>query len=182
MQIKRSVILCVFLLLVPCSVQAISVENVAKYILSVNSNVTAKEARVYARSVVNAAREFDVPARHLVAMMKVESAYRHSAKSEKGAIGLMQVNTRVWLSPKNEHNLLAAKVIQKASDLRKPSQNIRAGAYILRHYLTKAERKKVKHPLRFAMAKYSGRGGAAYVSKVVKALSHFKQFKENSDG
>ena len=174
--------LMLFVLLLPGYARAVSIPEIQKYIMTVNKDVPEKDAKVYARSIVNAAKEFDVPAKHLVAMMKVESTYKHTAKSEKGAVGLMQVNTTVWLSPQNEYSLLKAGVIHKAADLRKPSQNIRAGAYILRHYLDKAERKKVKHPLRFAVAKYSGNGGTSYLRRVNKALAHFKQFKENPDG
>ncbi|GEM_PF-5196358 len=62
-----------------------------------------------------------------------ESKYDPKAKNGN-CVGLMQINTRVWLSRDPEYNLIKLGIIKHRSDLYQAIPNIRAGVYILKHY------------------------------------------------
>ncbi len=72
---------------------------------------------------------------HLVnKIIHKESRGKYKAKN-KHCIGLMQINTKVWLSKKSDRfNLVKLGIIRRKSDLYIPEYNIKAGIYILKHY------------------------------------------------
>jgi len=61
---------------------------------------------------------------------------RYDPKARNGnCVGLMQINTSVWLSKKDpKYNLIKLGIIKRRSDLYQTIPNIRAGVYILKHY------------------------------------------------
>ena len=184
MQVRNKVKAMVFLVCVmlafPSVVYANPSKKLAAYIQSVNPKVSNAMAATFAKSIIGASKKYNVKPEHLVAMMRVESTYKKGASSKCGAMGLMQINPRVWCSIKNPDNLMAAGIIKHASDLWNPAKNIVAGAYILRYYLNAAEKKKAQHPLKMALRKYSGYT-PGYFSEVKKAVQHFKQFSQSDE-
>lgn len=125
----------------------------------------------YQESIETMAKEYDVPAALVAAVIKTESDFRPNVVSPVGARGLMQVmpSTAAWL---NVHNI---------SD---PHENIRAGTKYIRVLLD-----QFRGNLVLAIASYNAGPGAVkkfgavppypetqkYVQKV---LHHYKMFKK----
>lgn len=78
----------------------------------------------------NIMKEFKKYKNHnrLIYIAKKESTFKPKAKNGH-CIGLMQVNEKVWYNILKKNN-----IIKSRKDLRSISGNIRAGAYILKHY------------------------------------------------
>ena len=85
------------------------------------------------------------------AVINVESSWRPSALSSKGAIGLMQVHHPTW-----GH-------LWTKEELRNPEMNIVAGTRILKDYI------KQSRTLDEALHKYSG-GASGYADKVRRRM------------
>jgi len=99
------------------------------------------------------------PSRPLIeAMIKVESSGNPKAVSRCGAQGLMQVRWSVW-----KDELRRAEIAYRKQDLFDPETNVRAGSYVLAHYLRKHNGNLPK-----ALHAYSG-GARGYVRKVMEA-------------
>jgi soluble lytic murein transglycosylase-like protein len=65
----------------------------------------------------------------------IEKESNFKVNARKGScIGLMQINTKVWLSKDPKYNLIKLEIIKSKKDLRNWKLNIRAGVYILRFY------------------------------------------------
>lgn len=90
-----------------------------------------EEVRRLVNDVENAAREFSIDPRLLIAQMSVESAFRPSAISNKGAVGLMQVMP-FWVQ---SERFRKSTGILTPDGLENPTQNIRAGAWIIAEYI-----------------------------------------------
>lgn len=99
--------------------------------------------------VSNQARAVAISPRILAATIVVESSCRDSIVSPRGAVGLMQVNERVW---------------KTGANLRNPETNIRVGAIILAAYVQ-------KYGIREGLHHYNGMGDASstYSDKVLAA-------------
>lgn len=111
--------------------------------------------KVLINQIVNgvneAAKEFNLDKNILISVVAVESSFDPEAVSPKKAIGLSQINSRVWLKELKE-----VKIVTCKKELTHPKKSIRAGAYVLRYYLDEAKSKGVKYPLRYALNKYNG--------------------------
>ncbi len=90
-------------------------------------------------------------------IIHVESRGNPKAVSKKGAIGLMQVRWSVW-----KDELRKAGIAKHRDELLDPATNIRAGKFILVHYL-----RKHGGDVRKALRSYSG-GAKGYYKKVMK--------------
>ncbi len=126
----------------------------------------------YQASIVSLAKEYNVPAALVAAVIKAESDFRPNAVSPVGARGLMQV------MPATAHEL-------KVYNLSDPHENIRAGTKYIRSLLD-----QFRGNLTLAIASYNAGPGAVkrfgsvppypetrkYVQKV---LHNFQQFKKN---
>ncbi len=103
------------------------------------------------------ARNNDIITAKLInAIIKVESNFNPKAISNKGAIGLMQIRYSVWKNELKKHNIINTK-----QDLFNKSKNVKAGVFILRHYL-----KKNNNDLEKALVKYSS-NATNYYNKVM---------------
>jgi|GEM_PF-3343134 len=91
------------------------------------------------------------------AIIKVESNGNPRAVSKKGAIGLMQVRWCVW-----KDELKKAGIAKHRGELLDPTVNVRAGKFVLTHYL-----KKHRGDVRKALHSYSG-GAKGYYRKVME--------------
>lgn len=94
----------------------------------------------WASPTARAAVDFNIPVSVLSALVFVESSCRPNIVSTKGAIGLAQINPRVWHYSPNE--------------LRDPEINLRAGASILVYYVHQSG-------LREGLHRYNGLGDAS---------------------
>jgi soluble lytic murein transglycosylase-like protein len=101
-------------------------ERVYKAILKNHPNVNDGLAFEASLAVVEASKKFNLSIKLLLAMGNVESNYQLSARSNKGALGILQVMP-FW----KDH----IDFIKNTDDLRNTTSNILAGAYILRKYL-----------------------------------------------
>ncbi|MFQ6023218.1 MAG: lytic transglycosylase domain-containing protein [Acidiferrobacterales bacterium] len=96
------------------------------------SDITNKfKARYYAKTYIAAARRYGVDPYLLLLLTRVESGFDAQAKSNKGALGMMQIMPNVWLD--------RISFISTDKDLLDPYLNIHAGARVLRHYLDRAD-------------------------------------------
>jgi hypothetical protein len=96
-------------------------------------------------------------------IIKVESNGNPRAVSKKGAIGLMQVRWCVW-----KDELKKAGIAKHRGELLDPTVNVRAGKFVLTHYL-----KKHRGDVRKALHSYSG-GAKGYYRKVMEV--HNEEF------
>lgn len=101
------------------------VEDIVRHMKKEGSTVSEDRLHGIARTVLDESRRYNIDYRLVLAMMKVESNYRHTAVSPKGARGLLQVKPAfarhmardvgvVWNGPKT---------------LDEPDKNIRIGVH-----------------------------------------------------
>lgn len=85
---------------------------------------TTETVDPWAAHIAEAAKRFAIPERWIRAVMTVESSGDRTARSPKGAIGLMQVMPKTWSELRARHGL--------GNDPWQPRDNILAGAAYLR--------------------------------------------------
>ena len=83
--------------------------------------------RVYLITVCDAAREFNVPASLVLAVIRTESDFRKNACSDAGAIGLMQLMPQTFSYLGTEK----LKEFPTSEQIWDPTLNIRYGTYYL---------------------------------------------------
>jgi soluble lytic murein transglycosylase len=110
-----------------------AVELITAQLAEKNALIPDEELREVARTMYNASRRYDVDYRLVLAVMDVESDFRHDVVSEAGAIGIMQVKPVVARTFSQE-----VGIPYKRDVLRCPHANVRFGVYYLswlsRHY------------------------------------------------
>ena len=107
----------------------------------------------YAEITGRVAVDSRLSARIVAAVVFVESSCRADAVSKKGAVGLVQVNPRVWRHSRRE--------------LRDPYTNLQIGTRILAGYIR-------DHGLREGLHRYNGLGDTSddYSERVLQAAYH----------
>jgi soluble lytic murein transglycosylase len=110
-----------------------AVELITAQLAEKNALIPDEELREVARTMYDASRRYDVDYRLVLAVMDVESDFRHDVVSEAGAIGIMQVKPVVARTFSQE-----VGIPYKRDVLRCPHANVRFGVYYLswlsRHY------------------------------------------------
>ena len=86
-----------------------------------NRSLSEREAERIARAVVRYSAAYELPPDLVMAVLEVESAARISARSPKGALGLMQVMPHM------------AAVLDVAGNHTTVESNVEAGCFILSH-------------------------------------------------
>lgn len=66
-------------------------EQIVLHLRNANANLNEKDLRAISRTVWEASKKYGIDYRLVLALMKVESNFRHDAVSEMGARGLLQV-------------------------------------------------------------------------------------------
>ena len=110
-----------------------AVELIAAQLAEKNALIPDEELREVARTMYDASRRYDVDYRLVLAVMDVESDFRHNVVSDAGAVGIMQVKPVVARTFSQE-----VGIPYKRDVLRCPHANVRFGVYYLswlgRHY------------------------------------------------
>ena len=107
--------------------QRVAVLEVEQFIAGRQPWRNTAEIRGYAELIVDAAAEFRKDPMIVARVALAESGLNPGATGDGGrAIGIMQIHARWWVN--------TVPFVKSAKDLRDPRTNIRAGAWILRHY------------------------------------------------
>lgn len=107
--------------------QRVAVLEVEKFISARVPGMQDAERRGYAELIADAANEHRVPHLRVARVAIAESSLNRHARGDGGkSIGIMQVSTKWWIK--------TVPFIDDERDLKNPTKNIRAGAWILNHY------------------------------------------------
>ena len=111
-------------------------------------------------AVDSSAREFSVPQTLVLGVLDTESSFRFQDVSNKGCIGLMQINPKTWMS-----TLVDKGILKTQQELYDPKINIRAGAFVLRTCLDESN-----WNVEQALGRYFGAQDKTYISKVIRKV------------
>jgi len=167
----------------PVSSAVFSDKKLMKHYINLKNDKMFNElADIIIVSTFKYAKKYNLPPSVLMFLMDVESDYDPWANSGQ-AIGLMQVNPAVWINDKNNKaDLVNNGVVSSKKELWEPGNNIRAGAYILRHYLNqglKYEREgRLRDlgyftPMEYAVRKYFGGTAKTYYKKIKNSVGDY---------
>lgn len=101
----------------------------ANYIRSRNKAIGINQSHVLAESFVTYSEEFDIDPFFLTAQANIESYFEMFSKSNKGAIGIMQIMPTIWVK--------MIPFVTSKDDLYNPVINVRAGGFVIAHYRKK---------------------------------------------
>mgnify|MGYP001579861149 CR=1 FL=1 len=101
----------------------------------------------------------------LISLVVVESGLNHKAASSKGAFGLCQVRSSVWLG-----ELKTAGILKDERDLWDIDTNIAAGSYIFKKYLKKSSGNVRTALTRYVGAEINSTDANVYVDKILKNM------------
>lgn len=152
----------------------------ANFIITENPEISYTHALQIVDAVHEASEKYGVTQQIILCLMSVESAYIKNSKSSKGALGLMQVYPKVWLTKQeNSKDLVSAGIAETKKDLLDVETNIMAGAYILRVYLDEAAKKNIRNPYKYAITRYYGGYKNSHYTKTMAVMARLKNFKHN---
>lgn len=155
-------------------VEIVDVKEVfSKFIKYENYKVKDEVIEKIVDSILKYSKVFVFPPDLVIFVMNTESDFEVSAKSNKGAVGLMQVLPAVWLDEENKYSLLNFGIKTK-EDLFDINKNIFAGVYILNHYKNLCD-----GDLKCALRRYFGHTSDVYVNKIKKTEENFLEFVQN---
>lgn len=155
----------------------------ASFIVSENSRVPMETAIQIVRKTNKAAKKYGVPKDVVLGLMHTESTFRVKAKSDKTALGLLQVHAATWLKPHwNKADLPAQGIAYTKEDLYDIDTNIEAGVYILSHYYSEAKRRNERNPMKYALTRYYGGKVNGHYERTMRSLSKYNKFKEEFYG
>lgn len=156
------------------------VDEAAKFIVAENKDVPINKAVVIATAAKKSSKKYKIPKEVLMGLMHVESTFKDTSVSSKGAVGLMQVHPKTWLKQSEDGvDLISAGIVKKRSDLLDPEINIEAGTYILNHYYSEGVRLKHRNPMKYAITRYRGGKVNDHYKRTMKSVKKYKTFKEN---
>ena len=152
-------------------------EYLKDYILEQNYKVFPRMADIIVDGIHNASREYNISPLILIGLMDVESDFDYMAQSNRNAIGLLQIHLPTWvLNDKNPINLKKVGIIQSATDLYDPQKNLRAGAFILSHYMKEADRRGVEDIAAYSITRYEGGKKNNHAGRVKSAIGDYLLF------
>lgn len=156
----------------------------AKFLLKENRHLSWEEAVNIVRTSKQVANKYDNLTKDvLLGLMYVESSYRPSVVSGKGAIGLMQVHAKTWLKKHdNAKDLVSLGIAKTVNDLYSPAKNIAAGAHILNLYILEGISRDYDNPLKYGLTRYFGGSNNNHYEKTMAAINKLKDFRKNYPG
>lgn len=121
-----------------------------------------------AQIIVDQCRELDLPPSLVLAIMKTESEFSANAKSNKGAMGIMQIMPATWDSYVKKLNLGVSQ--QAAWD---PLVNIKVATHILKDFYDsyKKENKSEADVWKLTLSAYNAGPNGGIQNKYVKDIS-----------
>lgn len=120
----RAVLLSIVATLIVCGAIVVAAPCASADPSSTHRASTVAPSDPLAAHITEAAQRFSIPERWIRAVMAVESAGDRTARSPKGAMGLMQIMPKTWDELRARHGL--------GNDPWQPRANILAGAAYLR--------------------------------------------------
>jgi len=102
-------------------------EEIYRFIQRFRTGLTDEEERELAGVIVREAERYDCPPELVLAIIVVESSFRHRAVSRKGALGLMQIRPHVAKALAREMGI----ALRDRTQVFDPEVNIRLGLYYL---------------------------------------------------
>ena len=128
-----------------------------RLISKVNPSSSAQQRAEYVTIILRMSQEYNIDPFLIAGVIATESTFKPSVKNYNGTChGSMQVSKRYWDEPLRE-----AGIIEHPSDYYDIKRGVRAGVYVLNHYLSRS--KSVQE----ALHKYSG-GATNYYAKVMR--------------
>ena len=128
-----------------------------RLISKVNPSSSAQQRSEYVEIILRLGQDYSIDPFLIAGVIATESTFKPSVKNYNGTChGSMQVSKRYWDAPLRE-----VGIIRQHADYYNITQGVRAGVYVLNHYLSRS--KTVQEALR----KYSG-GAKNYYAKVMR--------------
>lgn len=128
-----------------------------RLINKVNPYASAQQRVEYVMIILRMSQEYNIDPFLIAGVIATESTFKPSVKNYNGTChGSMQVSKRYWDKPLRE-----VGIIEQPSDYYDIKRGVRAGVYVLNHYLSRS--KSVQE----ALHKYSG-GATNYYAKVMR--------------
>ena len=128
-----------------------------RLISKVNPSSSAQQRAEYVTIILRMSQEYNIDPFLIAGVIATESTFKPSVKNYNGTChGSMQVSKRYWDEP-----LRKVGIIEQPSDYYDIKRGVRAGVYVLNHYLSRS--KSVQE----ALHKYSG-GAKNYYAKVMR--------------
>jgi len=165
------------ILIVPCTKEIkinpyITEKKISGFIRKENRKIYEKMAKSFAKYISDSSKKYKIPLMYIVSLISIESDFRFSVKSDKGAIGLMQINPKVWVKILKENGIINHKM-----DLYDPKKNISCGCFILKHYM----KKKSSNSLKYALTRYLGGTKNSHYENFLYALGKYITHAEEMD-
>lgn len=137
---------------------------IARFIRTQNGRIDAPTAWREAAAFVHYSRKYGVPADLAVAVANTESHFDPQARSNYGALGVMQVVWRI------HHRLLQVNGIIASDDLHDPEIGIAAGCLLLGRYL------RAYGDTDRALGRYYGGSAKVYMRRINTRLANLKNY------
>lgn len=139
-----------------------TVSTVVRYIRGNSPYISPKTAWRIAAALVYYSGKYGIPVHLSTAVAHTESQFNPSARSSKGAMGVMQV---MW---KVHNGLLQANGIASKDEMMDPEKGVAAGCLLLSRYV------KAYGSIPKALARYYGGSSVAYFRKVNTKMANIK--------
>ena len=152
-------------------------QEVVRYLKHKKIRTSEDKLRVIADTVYEEARDYEIDYRLVLAVMKVESNFKHDAVSPKGARGLLQIKPSLAKHVSKD----AGVTIKGAGCLNEPEKNIKIGVNHLSWLMDKFENvKSALHaynvgPARVKRASSEEDGPNTHFTR--KVLNEYRQMK-----
>lgn len=152
-------------------------DQILSFIKYENYKITDEQANEIFDGILEASRVFDINPILILGLIHTESDFDPNAKSKSGAIGLMQINPKVWVWSNIEFpNLREKGYVEASADLYDIKTNIKCGTYILYNYINVGKRLKKKNPFEYALTRYFGGKRNRHYSRVMNSYYKFIKF------
>lgn len=147
--------------------------NMKKYMFKTNYKMYPELSDIIYKSIIKYSNEFDVDPLIIFSVINQESRFSPWKVSHADCSGLMQINYKVWKNELNKNNIINCQ-----TELFDPEKNIRAGTFILRHYLDQAYKKNKTLPYNYTLKRYFGGNIEKYAISVMSKKESYLKWLE----